>query len=312
MLKSVKHFTVSRTVIRCWINKAAKTRSCTPYIIMIALLGCPSWAYAGPTFKEFTLVNTSTTAADDLTVSFNQPVSTIRSNRIFTNDNPPKDTGNFFSKPPVNATPSAFQIIYSTPTNAQTVMQGYSVKFGAETIAAQIGGGFAVSSPTFFTIGGRTIANSAKLVAANLNLNQDGPTAIVSIATSNPTNDFLFLTSIEVWTGLTQSQALAFDANGNYLVSNLPSVPNLTPADITLSPDESLPDAISLGLLPADSYVVAVYDLADGPDSMIGDATQFGQFVFAQSVVPEPSALALLASGLVLCALIRTRRNTSR
>jgi hypothetical protein len=262
-------------------------------LVLIGLL-IASVAHAGPTFKEFTLVNQSNTDAYDLHVGMNQPISTIRSNHIFTNDNPPKDTGNMFGKA-VSGKPSNFVVDYTMPTGGEIVKPGYSVKFGLETTAAQlVKPGFSVSSPKYFTdINGKEIPNSAKLVAANVDLNRDPNTAIVSATTGNPTSDFLFLTHIRIWTGLTQAQALSFDANGNYQTSGLPSSPNFKPSDITLSPNQSSGPSITLGNLSSDSYVVALYDLADGPDSLPSDATQYGEFVFAGQSVPEPATVTL-------------------
>jgi PEP-CTERM motif-containing protein len=130
-------------------------------------------------------------------------------------------------------------------------------------------------------------------------MNRDPNTGIVSVSIGNPTSDFLFVTDIEIWTGLTEGQANNFDANGDFVTSDLPSLPNFTPADITLSPSQLFGSPILIGNQAIGSYVVALYDLADGPDSNISDAIQYGQFVYSDLVVPEPSSLIILAGGLI-------------
>jgi hypothetical protein len=79
------------------------------------------------------------------------------------------------------------------------------------------------------------------------------------------------------------------------------SSPNFTPADVTQSPNQSSGPAITLGKLSTDSNVVALYDRADGPDSLSSDATQYGEFVFAGKSVPEPATLTLGGMAVLSC-----------
>jgi len=217
------------------------------------------------------------------------------------------DTGNAFPQPGLVL---GSTVKYKDPQNNQAVKQGYSVKFTIETDRVP---GMRVdnnTNTTFFTdVNGMRIPNSAKLVAANLDLNRDPNTGIVSVSIGNPTSDFLFVTDIEIWTGLTESQANNFDANGDFVISDLPSSPNFTPADITLLPNQLFGPPILIGDQAIGSYVVALYDLADGPDSNIGDAIQYGQFVFSDLVVPEPSSLIILVGGLIFLGAWNGLRN---
>jgi hypothetical protein len=278
------------------------------------LLGAltPAVADAGPTtLKDFVLTNTSGTTANDLTVNYTQPISTIRSNEILNANG--TGTSNNFSKAANSPTPST--VTYTAPTGGQTVPTFSSVRVSVETVAAQLPGfkGLQVNpnpNLTFFTNNGAKIDNSVKLVSADVGLGKDTNTGIVSVSTSNQTGDFLFLSNIEIWTGLTQSQALTFDANDNYDPSGLPTTPTLTPANIDLTPADLVGPTIGLGVLPDDSYVVMLYDLADGPDANAADAVQFGQMVLAESpaaIAPEPGSLALLGTALIGIA-VRPRK----
>jgi hypothetical protein len=72
---------------------------------------------------------------------------------------------------------------------------------------------------------------------------------------------------------------------------------------IDLSPGDIVGPSIALGTLPADSYVVALYDLANGPDANMAYAAQFGQMVFAEStasiIAPEPASLVVLGTAVI-------------
>jgi hypothetical protein len=273
-----------------------------------------SFAGAAPgaapvTFKDFELVNISTTtAANDLTVTFNQPITKIQSNRILTPGGKP--TGNNFSMAvgsPNIARPETIK--YTNPTNGQTVGFLASVQFTVGTDAAQVGVGLSVigrapGSTTFFTTNNNPIPAVPRLVAANVDVTQDPGTGVASVSIGNPTDDFLFLTNLEVWTGLTAAQATTFDANGDFVTANLPPVSNYTLASLALSPDQSEAPVITIGPFSNDdgNYVVALYNLADGPDSNVSDATQLGQFLLSTNdavvPVPEPPSLVLLVCGL--------------
>lgn len=147
------------------MQKLSLTRIIEVSVILTLLGGAfvPASATA-VTIRDFTLVNTSATAANDLMVTLNQPVSTVRSNRIFDAAIPPNDTGNRFVTS-VTRMPSPFQVKYTIPTNAQTVATGGSTHITLETVAAQIKGkGFSVDpnpNLTFFTIGGAKVPPAA-------------------------------------------------------------------------------------------------------------------------------------------------------
>jgi len=191
-------------------------RSCSVFV-------APTLADAGPaTLKDFVLTNTSATTANDLTVTFTQPISTIRSNEILNANG--TGTSNNFSK--ANNSPAASTVKWTDPTGGQTVPTFSSVRVSVETTAAQLPGfkGLQVDpnpNLTFFTNKGTKIANSARVASANIELDRNAGTVIVS--TGNPTGNYLFLTNVEIWTGLTASQALNFDANNNYDPPGLPS-----------------------------------------------------------------------------------------
>ena len=293
------------------MQKLSLTRIIEVSVILTLLGGVfvPASATAG-TIRDFTLVNTSATAADDLMVTLNQPVSTVRSNRIFDAAIPPGDTGNRFGTS-VTKMPSPHQVKYTNPTNAQTVATGGSTHITLETVAAQIKGkGFGVDpnpNLTFFTIGGAKVppaagtTSSVRIVSANIDITRDPTTAIVSATVSNPTEDFLFIDGLRFFTGLNAAQAQTFDANNDFVTNLLPGMPSVLVGNIDLTPGQSSTPPIPLGNLDLGSFVVALYDLADGTNSNINQAISYGQFFVSTDVaaVPEPASLTLLGIGLV-------------
>jgi PEP-CTERM motif len=303
------------------LSSTPMTRFSASLVLPIAVFA--SATASAVTIKDFTLVNTSATAADDLTVTLNQPVSTVRSNRIFDNARPPADTGNKFNTSTA-VMPSRFQVKYTNPTNGQTVATGGSTHITLETEAAQLKGksGFQVDpnpNLTFFTIGGNPVPppagskSSVRLVSANVDITRDPNTAVVSASISNPTDDFIFLGALRIYTGLTAAQAQTFDANNDFVTSLLPATPSFALGDVALTPMQALASPILLGNLPLNSFVVALFDLADGASSNLGDAIPYGRFFVSTDVaaVPEPGNLALLGVGLsvLLAARLRKRKN---
>jgi hypothetical protein len=164
-----------------------------------------------------------------------------------------------------------------------------------------------VKGASSYSMGTKNLQNSVGQLTPDIDLMQNADTGTAFVSMGNSGDDFLFLTDIEVWTGLTAAQADMLDANGNFVTSDLPSVPNFTLSSLNLTPGQSELPIIPIGMYPNDgSYVVALYNLAAGPDSNFSHATNLGESFLStnqQVVTPEPPSLLLFSAGMVMCVV---------
>jgi len=248
----------------------------------------------GGTVDTFTITNTSTTAANDITIGFKQSITQVGPNQIL--DNTGANTGNTWTYSQATSTQTSLK--FTEPAaGSQDVDTNESFKIKVTSNAVVIRVDPSVNL-TFFTDNNNRINNSAKLVSADIQLNQDPNTGVATVSTGNSTADYVFLTGIRVWTGLTYAQVTNYDSTGDLITSGLGS-PVLTPSDITIAPNSTGP-TVSLGTLPFNgSWVLFLYNLSSGPSASIGSATNYGQAEFASQTIPEPPALMLLATGVV-------------
>jgi hypothetical protein len=266
-------------------------------------------SFAGAdTIKDFVITQKTTNAADDLRVSFNN-VGLVPGSAVI-KDNMGNVIGKFNTSAVTPAGSST--ILYTNPVDnmgkAISVFQNYTTTITVQskgTGATKAGFNW-VKGASSYSMGNTNLQNSVGQLSPDIDLNQNtnNGTAVVSIGNSG--DDFLFLTDIEVWTGLTAAQADMLDSNGNFDSSKLPMTPNFTLSSLDLTPGQSEAPIIPIGVYPNDgSYVVALYDLEAGPDSNIGDATNLGEGVLStnQPVIPEPPSFWLFATGIVMYAV---------
>ena len=152
---------------------------------------------------------------------------------------------------------------------------------------------------TFFTKDNTQIAGNIAVVSANEAL-QRNATGTVLLTLLDPLGSgvFLFLDNFEIWTGISEAQALDLD-------TIFMTTPNITHGPVTLAPGGT--DSIDVGSSPIGTFVLARYDFASGPTSDIGAAIPSGQFVFEAQVVPEPSSILLIGFGVATLG-VATRR----
>jgi hypothetical protein len=263
------------------------------------------------TIKEFVITQKTTNAADDLTASFNNKGLVLGSAII--KDNTGAEIGRFSTS---KVTPAgSTTALYTNPVDAMnkpiSVFQNYTVTLTVQSkgTGATMQGFMVAKGASSFSVGPQNIPNSIGQLTPDIDLNQNPNTGVAMVSIGNSGDDFLFLTDIEVWTGLTEAQADMLDADGNFVTSDLPTTPNYTLSSLNLTPGTAEMPVIPIGVYPNDgSYVVALYDLAAGPDSNVADATNLGESFLSTNqpvITPEPSPLWLLGIGTVMCAVGR-------
>jgi len=270
------------------------------------------------TTKEFVVTSkTNNASVDDLKVSFSNRFITPQSAVI--KDAMGATQGTFNTK--TNSPAGTGTFVYTNPLGNDgktpiNVLMGWTVTLTVQSTVTP----FSMPGPNTFSSGTTQLQNSVGLLSPDIDLLQNPNTGIAAVSFGNSTDSFLFLTDVEVWTGLTAAQGNSFDANGNFITSDLPSTPNYTLADLDLSPGQPESPVLPIGVYPNDgSFVVALYDVEAGPDSNINDATNVGELAFATNdpvLTPEPPSLLLFASGVVMfvvrkCMLHRFARQGS-
>ena len=258
------------------------------------------------TIKDFVITQKTTSAADDLRVSFNNkglvPGSAIIKDNM----------GNVIGKFNTGTVSPAGSttIVYTNPVNnmgnAISVFQNYTTTITVQSkgTGATMQGFNWLKGSSSYSMGATSLQNSVGQLSPDIDLNQNLNTGAAFVSIGDSTDDFLFLTDIEVWTGLTAAQADMLDSNGNFDSSMLPMTPNFTLSSLDLTPGQPEAPIIPIGVYPNDgSYVVALYDLAAGPDSNVDDATNLGEGVLSTNqpvVAPEPPSLWLFSIGIVM------------
>jgi hypothetical protein len=232
----------------------------------------------------FTLENKTATVANDVTVTFRQPIVN------------PKDgintvgKGDLFAPPTYASPPSTYGLKWETPAQGSgpiMIGMGGTFTFCASTSAGALQ---IDKSPnlTYFTSNGKQIKESVKVVSADINLSNPGGTAVVTV--SNPTSDvYQFLSNIEIWTGLSESAAESYALSW----TSPGTPPNFTPPNVTLSPGSS--DPITLGPWGG-NYDLILYNFAFGSSANPSLATSIGISSFS-GTVPETSTWAMLLLG---------------
>jgi hypothetical protein len=273
-----------------------------------AILLLTSFARAD-TIKTFVITQTTTNAADDLTVSFNNQGLVAMSAII--KDNTGATIGKFDTATRTPNTQQSTTIVYTMPVDAMgkpiSVFQNYTttITVQSKNTGATMRGFNWVKNSSSYSMGTKSLQNSVSQLSPDIDLMQDANTGSAFVSIGNSGDDFLFLTDIEVWTGLTAAQADMLDSDGNFVTSDLPSVPNYTLTSLNLTPGQLELPIIPVGVYPNDgSYVVALYDLAAGPDSNVSDATGLGEGVFSTNqpvLTPELPSILLFATGIVTC-----------
>jgi hypothetical protein len=255
----------------------------------LAILGCALIQHAGAaTVSTFEITNKSDTDANDLTIGINGalvPSTRAKPNPVTAPEvwSGGQDTGTKW----VAGSPGQSQIKLCSVAPCPTTGKGTLPKDDSIKITLRGQNKIKIDpKATYFTLNGDQIPDSAQLVSANPDVQQRGDTAVVSV--SNDSSDYYFLTSVEVWTGLTEDEA------EDYLSTGM-TTPTMMERDMTLAPNSA--NFFNLGAMTP-GYVLMLYDFASGPTSLPSDALSAGEFVYA-GTVPEPGTLALIALGLI-------------
>jgi hypothetical protein len=292
----------------------SQTRKWVMGSVISATLLFASFARADTT-KEFVITQKTANAGNDLTVSFNN-VGLVPMSAVI-KDNMGKTIGRFSSSKVTPAGGST--IVYTNPVddmgNAISVFQNYTTTLTVQSkgTGATMKGFNWVKGPSSYSMGNSVnIPNSVALTSPDIDLIQNPATATAAVNFGNEGEDYLFLSNIEVFTGLTDSQGNSFDANGNFITSGLPSTPNFTLSSLELTPGEGEIPVIDIpGYVDDGSYLVALFDVDYSPDGNLSDAVDLGQLIYSTNqpvLTPEPEAFFLFATGIGMIALGKSRR----
>ncbi|HEV2578875.1 MAG TPA: hypothetical protein VGU25_16845 [Acidobacteriaceae bacterium] len=273
-----------------------------------------SWAQADTT-KDFVITQKTANAANDLTVAFNN-VGLVPMSAII-KDNMGNAIGKFNMAKVSPAGSST--IVYTNPVdnmgNAISVFQNYTTTLTVQSkgTGATMKGFNWQKGPSSYSMGaGVNIANSVALLSPDVDLIQNPLAGTAAINFGNEGDDYLFLTNIKVFTELTATQGDSFDANGNFITSGLPSSPNFMQSSLELTPGElEFPDINLPGYMDDGSYVVVLFDVEYSPDGSLSDAVNLGQLFYSTNqpvLTPEPDAALLLATGLGMLVIAKSRR----
>jgi len=254
--------------------------------------------------KSFTITNNTGVTANDLFATFNADVADPTDAKVKKDtsgtllDDKGKQQGTF-----TDITRSlSFSLKYRTPNPANAVIVDKGSAKIQVVFSDKAGDVNANADPplTFFTKDNTQIAGKITVASANegLKLNPNG-TVLLTLLDPVGSGTFLFLDNFEIWTGISESQALDLD-------TIFMTTPNVTHGPISLAPGGS--DSIDVGQSPIGSFVLARYDFASGPTSDITAAIPAGSFVFEAQVIPEPSAVLLIGLGAVALCLTTWRR----
>jgi hypothetical protein len=186
-------------------------------------------AFAG-TVDTFVVENVNpNTAANDFTAVFKQNITRVGPNQITSPDanGNQQNTGSSFTYNQKLSSPTT--LIYQEPAMGRDVNPGDVFKFKVTTNANKL---TLDKTKTCFTDMGNCIQNSVATKGPDLNLNGTS-TTVVSVGTDNSTPDYVFMSNIMVWTGLTEAQVENWDSNGDLITTGL-GPPKLRPSDIEI------------------------------------------------------------------------------
>jgi hypothetical protein len=257
--------------------------------------------------KSFTITNNTGVTANDLFVTFSTDAADPTDAKVAKNnsatmlDDKGKQQGTLTDITRFGTRSLRYRT--PNPANAVIVDKGSAkiqVVFSdqAGTVDTTVDPNF--GPRTFFTKDNTQIAGNIAVASANEGLQRNATgTVLLTLLDPFGSGMFLFLDNFEIWTGISESQALDLD-------TIFMTTPNVTHGLITLAPGGA--DSIEVGSSPLGTFVLARYDFASGPTSDIGAAIPSGQFVFEAQAVPEPSSILLLGFGIAILSIATPRR----